>query len=146
MNAPYILIYLHYFFSENCNSTVWTLGYGVPRHAKKIYDSYKIGYGILSMQGKEEKHSEITQELKNCSNRNINSEKKWYQLMQSTYVRTFCLPYRYPIKTYNSHFDSRNPPLLENTCTCFRSIHEGISLCDICIIIQPYINNIEKIT
>ena len=96
------------------------------------------------MQGKEAKHSEIKQELKNCSNRNINSEKnKWYQLMQSSYVRTFYLPYHYPIKTYNSHFDSRNPPLLENMCTCFRSIHEGISLCDTCIIIQPYINDIE---
>ena len=45
------------FFSEDCNSTVWTLGYVVPYHAKKLYQSHSIGYGILSMQGEEAKHS-----------------------------------------------------------------------------------------
>ena len=45
-------------------------------HAKKLYQSHNIGYGVLSMQGKEAKHSQIKQELKNCSNRQINGEKK----------------------------------------------------------------------
>ena len=130
-------------FSQNCHSTVWTLGYVVPYHVKNLYDSYKIGYGILSMQGKEAKHSEIKQELKSCSNRHIEGEKnKWYQLMQSSYVRTFYLPYHYPVKAYNSHFESRNTPLMENMCECCRQIGECVSLCDICLIIQPYINDI----
>ena len=34
--------------------------------AKKLYQSHNIGYGVLSMQGKEAKHSQIKQELKNC--------------------------------------------------------------------------------
>lgn len=51
------------FFKHACNSTVWTLGYVVPYHARLLYDRYKIGYGILSMQGKESKHSAIKQEL-----------------------------------------------------------------------------------
>ena len=91
------------FSPDDCNSTRYVVSY----HAKKLYQSHNIGYGVLSMQGKEAKHSQIKQELKNCSNRQINCEKnKWYQLMQSSYVRTFYLPYHFPIKAYTPHFVS----------------------------------------
>ena len=110
----------------------------MPDHIKKTYNNYKIGYGILSLQGKGAKHSN------RCSNRNIDSEKnKWYQLMQYSSVRTFYLPYHYPIKTYNSHFDSRNPPYWK-MCACFRPVNEGISVCGTRIHIQLYINDIEN--
>ena len=52
------------FFSESCQITIWTIGYVIPYHVKKLYDEYSLGYGILSMQGKESKHSELKQELK----------------------------------------------------------------------------------
>ena len=64
------------FSPDDCNSTVWALGYVVSYHAKELYQSFNIGYGVLSMQGKEAKHSQIKQELKNCLNRQINGEKK----------------------------------------------------------------------
>ena len=132
------------FFSEDCNSTVWTLGYVVPYHAKKLYQSHSIGYGILSMQGKEAKHSQIKHELKNCSNRQIEGDKnKWYQLMQSSYVRTFYLPYHYPMKTYTPHFQSRNPnPSSESVCICYRTTNNNALLCDTCEYIEPYMNEI----
>lgn len=47
------------FFTQSCQSTVWTMGYVVPYHANLLYMKYKIGYGIISMQEKEAKHSEI---------------------------------------------------------------------------------------
>ena len=94
-------------------------------HWGMLYQSHNIGYGVLSMQGKEAKHSQIKQELKNCPNSQINGEKnKWYQLMQSSYVRTFYLPYHFPIKAYTPHFESTNPPLLENICVCYRTINQ----------------------
>ncbi|XP_065640875.1 uncharacterized protein LOC136073268 [Hydra vulgaris] len=43
------------FFSLNCNSIVWIIGYVVTFH-EEIFQGYGVGYGILSMQGKESKH------------------------------------------------------------------------------------------
>ena len=47
------------FFKENCIVTVSTMGYVIPYHVNKVYTEYKIGYGILSMQGEESKHSQL---------------------------------------------------------------------------------------
>ena len=51
------------------------------------------------MQGKECKHSELKQELKSGTNRSTacDQEGKWYQIMRNSYVRTFYLPYHFPI-------------------------------------------------
>ena len=126
------------FFIEYCNSTVWML---VPYHAEKLFKMYRVGYGILSMQGKEAKHSQIKYELKNCSNRHIEGEKnKWYQLMESSYVRTFYLPYEYPKKTYTPHFESRNPSA--GDCGCYRKLTDGANVCDSCALIDPYLDEI----
>ena len=32
------------------NVTVWTVGYAIPYHARKLYEEYHVGYGILSLQ------------------------------------------------------------------------------------------------
>ena len=48
----FILIYMQYFFSSDVNVTVWTVGYAMPYHATKLYESYKVGYGIISLQKK----------------------------------------------------------------------------------------------
>ncbi|XP_065684411.1 uncharacterized protein LOC136096766 [Hydra vulgaris] len=87
------------FFPLNCNSTVCTIGYVVPFHAAEIFKDYGVGYGILSMQGKESKHSSIKQELKTCSNRSTKQGEKGkcYQLMQPSYVRNFYLPYHFSV-------------------------------------------------
>ena len=79
------------FFNNHCNSTAWTLGYAVPYNVRELYKKYKIGYGILTMQGKESKHSAIKQELKSCTNRSKSEgpNNKWHQIMRSSYVRNF---------------------------------------------------------
>ena len=44
------------FFSSDVNVTVWTVGYATPYHTTKLYESYKVGYGIISLQAKKVKH------------------------------------------------------------------------------------------
>ena len=70
------------FYAEVCNSTVWTIGHSIPYHADILCKQYGVGYGILSMQGKELKHSAIYADLKNCSNRSCRQDDngKWHQL------------------------------------------------------------------
>ena len=123
------------FFPESCNSTVWTLGYALPFHANKVYTDYGVGYGILSMQGKESKHSAIKQELKSGTNRAISQDGKgkWSQIMRSSFVRNFYLPYHFPVSSsYHSHYQSRKVVCdSENVCNCSRKALEDI--CQLCI-------------
>ena len=45
------------------NVTVWTVAYAIPYHAAKLYDSCKVVYVIISLKGKEAKHSEVKDDL-----------------------------------------------------------------------------------
>ena len=137
------------FLPSHSNSIVWTIGYVIPYHAKKLYDEFKVGYGILSMQGKECKNSAVKQELKSCSNRD-NSEgpkNKWHQLMKSEYVRNFYLPYHYPINSYRPHYTSRIHRLSEkgNRCSCcFRSIESSMVICHSSSWIGEFLESVEE--
>ena len=125
------------YFKDRCNSTVWTLCYVVPYHAKKLWEEYQVGYGIISMQGKEPKHSAIKATLKSStSNSTSHDEKgKWHQLARGRFVRTFYLPYHFPTDAYVSHSKSRNPPVDENAnaCGCFRPIESHKEICFECL-------------
>ena len=126
------------FFPESCQSTVWTLSYALPFHSKYLYDNYKVGYGILSMQGKESKHSAIKQELKIGTNRSnsFDHTSKWNQVMRSSYVRNFYLPYHFPMPSlYHSHYRSRVPvfnDLESEYCACSRQVLPEMLMCSVC--------------
>jgi hypothetical protein len=60
------------FFPRHIKVTSWTVGYALPYHALKLYDMYGVGYGIISQQGKEAKHSAVKKDL-GLSNRSNNS-------------------------------------------------------------------------
>ena len=124
------------FFKEACQSTVWTVGYALPYHLDLLYKQYGVGYGIISMQGKESKQSAIKQELKSYTNRSVecNEKGKWHQIMRSSFVRNFYLPYHFPLKaSYRSHYSTRRPKqFIENFCNCFRAL-ESDQLCRVCI-------------
>ena len=47
------------FFKSLVNVTVRTVAYAIPCHASLLFKDYKIGFGILSLQAKESKHSGI---------------------------------------------------------------------------------------
>jgi hypothetical protein len=136
------------FFPESCQSTVWTLGYVVPYHALEIFTKYHVGYGVLSMQGKESKHSSIKQQLRNNSNRSVLYDKqgKWHQLMRSNFVRNFYLPYHFPLNiTYQSHYQSRVPAdwNSELICHCSRKLITE-ELCECCVLAVPLIQCVKN--
>ena len=127
------------FFPDHCQSTVWTLGYAVPYHAEKLYAKFKVGYGILSMQGKESFHSLIKQQLKSETNRSNsdNLKGKWAQIMRSSYVRNFYLPYHFPLApTYHSHYQTRLMDMDDGESYCQQCsrklVNTGDSICKVC--------------
>lgn len=54
---------LSLFYSSSVNITVWTVAYAIPYHASLLFEKYNIGFGILSLQAKESKHSGIKHDL-----------------------------------------------------------------------------------
>ena len=99
------------FFPSHVNVSVWTMGYAIPYHAQKLYQTFKIGYGITSLQAKESKHSGLKEELR-VTNRSKECSKlgKWWQVMRINYVKTFYLPEHQPLPpTYTPLL---NPELL----------------------------------
>ena len=118
------------------------MGHVIPYHLEKLYQEYKIGYGVLSMQGKEAKNSQIKQELRNCTNRSkeCNEKGKWYQFIRANFVRTFYLPYHFPATTeYRPHFTS-HVPLVENACLCSRKFNES-NECIVCSISSEVVDS-----
>ena len=110
------------FFPGNVNVTCWTVAYGIPYKAAKLYEMYKVGYGIISQQAKEAKHSGVKNDLA-LSNRStkLDSSCKWWQVIRANYVQSIYLPEHQPMPcTYKSHFKSRVPPHCKfpDSCNC----------------------------
>ena len=143
------------------------MGYALPFHARKLYEEYGIGFGILSLQAKESKHAGVKAEL-SLTNRSRKSDNncKWWQVMRSNYVRSFYLPAHQPSPpSYASHFKSRKSPHCELPfyCDCGRKkdavqcthcnvCHEGMCVVkcaqqqklspDVVVILKPIICSI----
>lgn len=128
---------LSLFFNSSVNVTVWTMGYVIPYHASLLFEYYKIGYGILSLQAKESKHSGIKHDLM-LTNQSRSSDTlgKWWQVMRANYVRSFYLPEHHPMPSmYVSHYESRMPPQVKDSlcCECGRMKNDADGeLCRFC--------------
>ena len=86
------------FFPASVNITVWTVAYAIPYHALLLFENYNIGFGILSLQAQEPKHSGIKHDLLLTNHlRLTGSPGKWWQVMRANYVRAFYLPEHHPM-------------------------------------------------
>lgn len=137
------------FFPSHVNITSWTVGYVVPYHALKLYDMYKIGYGIISQQGKEAKHSAVKNDLE-LSNRSNKADQngKWWQVIWANYVRNVYLPEHQPLpQTYKSHFKSRIPPHCDSVgvCVCGRIKPVDCDLCHTCLQCREIVDSAQNL-
>eukprot|EP00058_Branchiostoma_floridae_P021965 XP_002607455.1 hypothetical protein BRAFLDRAFT_69881 [Branchiostoma floridae] len=91
------------FLPESGNLTVWTITKAIPYHARKLYDEYGVGYGGVSMQGKE------CLKLTNRSKAEGNSNK-FFQVFRMEYIKDFYLQEHNPSPSrYRPHFNLRVP-------------------------------------
>ena len=130
-------------FSQHCQLTVWTMGYAVPYFVRKLFSEFSIGYGIVSMQGKEAKHSSLKQELRTTTNRSMSHDTtgKWHQVFRANYVRKFYLPFHFPIDNYHSHYRQRKALHDDGKlyCECSRKMFSDFSKCTTCTECIPLI-------
>ena len=124
------------FFPSSVNVTTWTVGYAIAYHADLLFKQYKVGYGIVSLQAKEAKHSGVKDDL-TLTNRSTlcTPVGKWWQVMRSNYVRSFYLPEHQPMpSSYTSHYQSRSPAHCNqsNFCKCGREKDRDELSCEVC--------------
>ena len=129
---------LHVLFlgRESLTKSVWTVSNAIPYFAQELYDTYKIGFGILSMQGKESNNAGTKEALahSNCSCAE-EGPNKWRQVFLSEYVRSFYIPEFEPHPDkYKPHFISRIPDFCAGNdhCECGREHGENdVNFCTI---------------
>ena len=71
-------------FLKGVNPTVWTLGYAIPNHTKKLYEEIGHGLGLNSMQGHEAKHVKLAMYIKNTYN--LKKKSRWPTVFRHEYV------------------------------------------------------------
>ena len=59
----YFNLHVLFFGPKSVTVTVWTMGYALPYHMKKLYEKFKVGYGITSMQSRESENAGIKLDL-----------------------------------------------------------------------------------
>ena len=96
--------------------SVWTLGYIVPVHAKKLFEKFKTGLGLNTMQGRKAKHQRLGEHAKNTTHK-----KKWQQIFRHEYVTLVWLREQNPYhdtccKTKFKYVPSRCNT--DNFCNC----------------------------
>ncbi|KAI8522156.1 hypothetical protein Bbelb_019100 [Branchiostoma belcheri] len=135
------------FLPENGNLTVWTMAKAVQYYARKLFDEYGTGYGVVSMQGKEAKNSKVKSDLKLTNRSKEEGEcNKYNQVFRMEYNRSFYLQEHSPSPSrYNPHFNCRVPSHVGTPgfCDCGREIGEDqlaqedpelqVHLCTFCV-------------
>lgn len=102
------------------NITIWTITYALPYHASLLYEQYKVGCGVISLQAKESKYAGVKHDLAttNCL-KSTDTLGEWWQVMHPSYVRALYIPEHYlMVSSYLSHYESRLPPHVKNTLAC----------------------------
>jgi hypothetical protein len=65
----------------SANTTVWTLGYVVPVHTKEMKETYGMGLGLNTMEGREAKHIAIAKYAANTAHK-----YRWEQVFRHEYI------------------------------------------------------------
>ena len=76
--------------------SVWTVGYIVPVHTRKLFQKYHTSLGLNTMQGREAKHQRLAAYSKNTTMKN-----KWLQIFRHEYMTLIWLGEQNPF--YDSY-------------------------------------------
>ena len=117
---------------------MWTLGYAIPHHTKKLFEELGHGLGLNSMQGREAKHVKLAMYLKNTCN--LKEKSRWPTVFRHEYVSLIWLKKMDPCSvSYKQGQGKRSESYIPKSvrendgrfCQCGLSKHNN-SGCNIC--------------
>ena len=111
--------------------SVWTLGYIVPVHTKKVFEKYGVSLGINTMQGREAKHQRLAQYAKNTTFKN-----RWRQIFCHEYMCLIWLRQQNPYRDDYCKTNYKYVPIrcgIDDFCHCGLPKSSMSAKCSICI-------------
>ncbi len=78
-------------FGYSLSPSEWSIGKVVAVHAKWMFEKYKVGLGINTMQGREAKHVHIA-----AYSRHSHVRNRWLMIFRHDYIRNIWLPLQEP--------------------------------------------------
>ena len=111
----------YYLFVRDITPTIWTVAHAIPYHTQLIFDKFKLGLGMNTMQGREAKHISIRSFAKHSSLTN-----RWDLVFHHEFVSLIRM--------------REHDPLSDNyKCTDVKYIPEQISTPEFCFCGLPKI-------
>ena len=103
---------------QTVSPTVWTIGYAVPYHTRILFNKYKLGLGVNSMQGREAKHVRLQQYTKHAS-----LASRWEVVLKHDFVSNIWLRRADPRHFgYTKCTDQYIPACISSDSFCFVGI------------------------
>ena len=94
--------------------TIWTIGYCVSYHTQQLYDKFRLGLGLNTMQGREAKHISISNFAKHSTLAN-----RWDMVFRHEFVSCVWLREHDPMSIHYKH-------------VCVKCVPEHISKQEFC--------------
>ncbi len=111
--------------------SVWTLGYLVPVHTKKVFEKHGVSLGINTIQGREAKHQRLAQYAKNTIFKN-----RWHQIFRHEYMCLIWLRQQNPYRDDYCKTNYKYVPIpcgTDDFCHCGLPKSSMSGKCSICI-------------
>ena len=129
-----------YFFNiyalmlRSVTPTVWTIGYAIPAHLKVLFERYRMGLGVNSMQGREAKHVRLSQFAKHST-----KSTRWAMVLRHDYISNVWIRKQDPAYCSYSKCEHVYIPkevALDTFCCCGFPLEQKVSECAICSSLQ----------
>ncbi|KAJ7361954.1 hypothetical protein OS493_014602 [Desmophyllum pertusum] len=129
-------------FTGHVSGTIWSIGHLVPVHAQWVFEKFRTGLGVNTMQGREAKHVQIASYAKNSL-----FKERWNQVFRHDYISKIWLPLHQPcLLTYHQARDNLIPNRVtsdpQHFCSCGFSKDERDDKCFFCS--HPFMAEIKK--
>ena len=78
-------------YDVSVSPSLWCFSIVAPHHAKHLFHKFGFGLGINTMEGREQKHHQITKYSKNTTYQNRWADIFCHEYMQLIYLREIAL-------------------------------------------------------
>ena len=106
---------------RSVSPTIWNLGHVIPNHTQDVYNKYQLGLGVVSMEGREAKHLQITNYSKNAQ-----FNGRWEQIFRHEFVQLVWLRERGYFVEDNTKYKLKYiPARTKEPAYCFCGLGKG---------------------
>lgn len=114
-------------YEQRISPSLWTVCNVASYHAEQCFQKYRFGLGCNTMEGKEQKHQQISKYMKNTTFQN-----RWPLIFRHEFIQLIYLRENgFEKKRYNKRLQKYVPDV-QNSCCCKCGLRLISDVCRIC--------------